>query len=87
MDFSEFAHKLGQSILGALYKGLYGVCESLYDGMFSILDARIIESSNMLQLCGISNCEIYCRKCFCADGECFYCLYSRVGAGAFIAGE
>ena len=49
MDFSEFAHKLGQSILGALYKGLYGVCESLYDGMFSILDARIIESSNMLQ--------------------------------------
>ncbi len=49
MDFSEFAHKLGQSILGSLYKGLYGVCESLYDGMFSILDARIVESSNMLQ--------------------------------------
>lgn len=48
-DVSEFAHKLGQSILGSLYNGLYKVCEKLFNGMFSILDARIVESSHMLQ--------------------------------------
>lgn len=49
MDFSEFAHKLGQSILKAMYDGLYTVCEKLFDGMFAILDGRIAESSQMLQ--------------------------------------
>ena len=49
MDFSEFAHKLGQSILKAMYDGLYKVCEKLFDGMFAILDGRIAESSQMLQ--------------------------------------
>lgn len=49
MDFSEFAHKLGQSILKAMYDGLYTVCENLFDGMFAILDGRIAESSQMLQ--------------------------------------
>ncbi|MCI8774741.1 MAG: hypothetical protein HFI50_12595 [Lachnospiraceae bacterium] len=49
MEFSEFAHKLGQSILKAMYDGLYKVCEKLFDGMFAILDGRIAESSQMLQ--------------------------------------
>lgn len=49
MDFSEFAHKLGQSVLKAMYDGLYKVCEKLFDGMFAILDGRIAESSQMLQ--------------------------------------
>lgn len=49
MDFSEFAHKLGQSVLKAMYNGLYKVCENLFDGMFAILDGRIAESSQMLQ--------------------------------------
>lgn len=49
MDFSEFAHKLGQSVLKAMYNGLYKVCAELFDGMFAILDGRIAESSQMLQ--------------------------------------
>lgn len=49
MDFSEFAHKLGQSVLKAMYDGLYKVCAKLFDGMFAILDGRIVESSQMLQ--------------------------------------
>lgn len=48
-DVSEFAHKLGQTILSSLYSGLYKVCENLFNGMFAILDGRIAESSQMLQ--------------------------------------
>lgn len=46
---SEFTHRLGQKILGAIYKGLYSVCNTLFDGMFSILDGQIGETSRTLQ--------------------------------------
>lgn len=46
---SEFAHEIGQSILGAIYAGLYSACAALFEGMFAILDSEIYNASQKLQ--------------------------------------
>lgn len=48
-NISEFAHELGQQILGSLYEGLYDACNKLFKGMFACLDAQIISASQTLQ--------------------------------------
>lgn len=45
MNISEFAHELGQKILGALYDGIYEMCNELCTGIFASLDYQITQAS------------------------------------------
>lgn len=48
-DISEFAHQLGQKVMGGFYDGLYWVCEKEWNGMFYFLDSQIGDATHTLQ--------------------------------------
>ena len=48
-NVSEFAHELGQKILGSIYEGLYEECNKLFTGIFDCLNGQIANAAQTLQ--------------------------------------
>lgn len=42
MDISQFAHELGQVILGGIYDGMYNVCDTLFKYLFDAFDEQVV---------------------------------------------